>query len=568
MLCAGETIELLDIGLRHSKDHNAVHRVKPSASTHRFSVTSPSKTLYGSGASKSTMTLMHYIRDSAETINLRGSQDSSGELSPAPPQRPTSFGNRSEITSVGSNSPVEASPDRSRAMASVPLAIKQISILERDRDRRAVSIGSPQDIAASSFLPPEHLPSKVPPPSLATKSGTSVKGSDEPDQGGLTENKLFVVKSDGLHRKKAIKSSSPRSKHKQSPKNDHKLLEPPVAPEVGRPGHDNSALLRSNMKRSFRYRKITLRHEKPIFVSKQDGADSSDEEGENENGGADVTIHEKQVTKVSPNFAVEPSSTSDIDARHNPSAGSSPPRVLCKVRANSYSKVTLGGLKSPEALSENGGKSTSPKLSLVESVPESKDGENQAAEERVLPSPLSPDVFELPARPPSDSFLYNSVTSLNSLDNILVDPPAMFDSDDKGERDDTSSELRQNNEQTNSANSTADRNSTESNDTGYTSSASPGYHDRHKLSVTDEFDEDSELPEIRDTFQQASQTEQSQTSTLSNASSDNIRQYVPLVFYCPRVGKDASLFAVQVCLVENSDELVKVLNTFYHEWCY
>ena len=56
---------------------------------------------------------------------------------------------------------------------------------------------------------------------------------------------------------------------------------------------------------------------------------------------------------------------------------------------------------------------------------------NQAAEERVIPSPLSPDVFELPACPPSDCFLYNLVTSRNSLDNILVDTPAMFDSDDK-----------------------------------------------------------------------------------------------------------------------------------------
>ena len=120
---------------------------------------------------------------------------------------------------------------------------------------------------------------------------------------------------------------------------------------------------------------------------------------------------------------------------------------------------------------------------------------NQAAEGKVIPSPLSPDGFELPARLPSDSFLYNSVTSLNSLDNILVDPPAMFDSDDKGERDDTGSKLRRNNEQTNSPISTADRNSTESNDTGYTSSASPGYHDRHKLSVTDECDEDSDLLE-------------------------------------------------------------------------
>ena len=573
LLCAGETIELLDIGLRHSKDHNAVHRVKPSMSTHRFSVTSPSKTLYGSGASKSTMTLLHYIRDSAETINLRGSQDSSVELSPAPPQRPSSFAVQNGISFVGRNPPAVSSPDRSRALASVPLAIKPMSISERKKDathKRAVSIGSPQDIhvAASSFLPLQHLPSKVPPPSLAAKSGTSAKQRGETDQGGVMEDKLFVVKSAGLQRKKAMKSSSPRSKQKQSPKNDRKLLEPPVVPEVGQPGHDNSTLLRSNMTRSFRYRKITLRHEKPLFVNKQDGADSSDEEGENENGGTDGTIKEEDVTKVGPNFAVEQSSTSEINTRHGPSAGSSPPRVLCKVRANSYSKVTLGGLKSPEALSENGSKSASisePKLSHVETVPEDKDGENQATEERVIPSPFSPDVFELPARPPSDSFLYNSVTSLNSLDNILVDPPAMFDSGDKGEREDTSSGLRRNDEQTSNPNSTADRNSTESNDTGYTSSASPGYHDRHKLSVTDEFDEDSELPEIRDTFQQASQTEQSQTSTLSSASTDNIRQYVPLVFFCPRVGKDASLFAVQVCLVENSDELVKVLNTFYYE---
>jgi len=195
---------------------------------------------------------------------------------------------------------------------------------------------------------------------------------------------------------------------------------------------------------------------------------------------------------VSPNIAVEPSSTSGISTRHNPSAGSSPPHVLCKVRTNSYSKVTLEGLKSPEALSESGSKSagiSGPKLSIAESVSENKDGESQAAEERVIPSSLSPYVFDLPVCPPSDSFLYNSVTSLNSLDKILVAPLAMFDSDDKGERNDTGSELRRNNEQTNNPNSTGDRNSTESNNTGYTSSVTPGYHDRHKLSITDEFED-------------------------------------------------------------------------------
>ena len=185
-----------------------------------------------------------------------------------------------------------------------------------------------------------------------------------------------------------------------------KPLEPPVVSEVGRPGYDNSTLLRSNMTRSFRYHKITLRHEKPLFVTKQDGADSSDEEGENENGGTGETINEEDVTKVGPNFAVEPSSTSGSNTRHGPNAGSSP-LVLRKVKANQgFSEVTLGELKSPKALSENGSK-----LSVVESVPEDKGGEDQSTEERVILLPVSLDVFKLPARPPRVSFLYNSVTT-------------------------------------------------------------------------------------------------------------------------------------------------------------
>ena len=123
-----------------------------------------------------------------------------------------------------------------------------------------------------------------------------------------------AVKLTGLHRKKGNQIIKPSVKTQAKPKKW--LLEPPVVPEVGWPGHDNSALLHSNMKRSFRYRKITLRQEKPLFVSKQDGANSSDEEGENENGGADMTIHEEHVTNVCPNIAVEPSTTSGIDMRY------------------------------------------------------------------------------------------------------------------------------------------------------------------------------------------------------------------------------------------------------------
>ena len=35
-LPTGESIEVLDIGLRKSRDHRAVHRVKPSSPAHRL----------------------------------------------------------------------------------------------------------------------------------------------------------------------------------------------------------------------------------------------------------------------------------------------------------------------------------------------------------------------------------------------------------------------------------------------------------------------------------------------------------------------------------------------------
>ena len=134
------------------------------------------------------------------------------ELSLAPPQRPSSFAIHNEISFVGNDPPAVASPDRSRVLASVPLAIKPMSVSEREKDttnKRAVSIGSPQDIhvAASSFLPLEHLPSKVPPPSLAAKSGTSAKERDETDQDGVVENKHKICWTSAQRRNEIIKPS-------------------------------------------------------------------------------------------------------------------------------------------------------------------------------------------------------------------------------------------------------------------------------------------------------------------------------------------------------------------------
>ena len=508
------------------------------------------------------MALSHFVRDSAETINLRESKDSSIESLPMPPRRTSSLslGSRDELPSVGIDSPTAdvATPKRHRVETSIPLAINPVSIPDGRRQagtprERALSLGSPLSITA---LSPEFLPNKVPPPMLATRNGKiEVKGKDEIDLAigeAATGNDSFVTKPGSLQRGKAFRSPSPRTRRKHGPKQGLKVPEASVIPQPSRAANNSSILLHSNMKRSFRYRKITLQHEKPLFADKQDGDDSSDDESEIGSRHNSAVIPEEHVMKVGPNFGVEPLSVV-VSRRYNPPASSKPPRVLCKARTNSYSKVTVGAVREP---SDSG--TRSPELAGAQSTEVSPklipEIESEAVE-----GGTSPEVFELPAGPPSDSFLYSSINSLNSLDNVLVDPPAMFESSDKRESKDLHSEQRSD-DQNSSSSLATDRNSTESNDTGYTSSASPGYHERHKLSVTDEFEEDSlpELPEIRNASQQASQAEQSQTSTLSNVSSDNVRQYVPLVFYSPRAGKDASVFAVQVCLVENSDELIKV----------
>lgn len=264
-----------------------------------------------------------------------------------------------------------------------------------------------------------------------------------------------------------------------------------------------------------------------------------------------------------------------------------------RARANSYSKVSVGGLKDKEMLADISSRNmgtVGPKLSEMLSQTAGLESEDSRVPERSLSRedtalpPTSPESFQLPALPP-DSMLYCSMDSLNSLDNVLVDPPSMFvpdtemataeggtsGSDVRVRSHDPASENGQSDQRhcspSNSSPLAADRNSTESNDTGYTSGASPSYQERRKLSIP-EFDEtgsgtgaetetENELRNIP-TPQQEVQVDirQSQTSTTS---SDSVRCYVPMVFYCPTVTMDTRLFAVQVCLVENSDELMKDL---------
>ena len=92
--------------------------------------------------------------------------------------------------------------------------------------------------------------------------------------------------------------------------------------------------------------------------------------------------------------------------------------------------------------------------------------ESEAGEGGSTSSPTSPEVFELPAGPPSDLFLYSWINSLNSLDNVLVDPPAMFESSNERETKDLHSEQRRTDDENSSSSLATDCNSTKSNDTG------------------------------------------------------------------------------------------------------
>lgn len=189
----------------------------------------------------------------------------------------------------------------------------------------------------------------------------------------------------------------------------------------------------------------------------------------------------------------------------------------------------------------------------------------------------------------SESFLYRLPGSMKSPVNEIIAPPLSFDDDtilEEGEpqtsdKDRTGSDIH-------NSKSTADRHSTESYDTGYTSGQgqSPGINERMNLTTVEEFmptpgsdfpspsaeSERSPSPTAQDTLSvlSASSVRNSPSgysirhSQISYASTDSIRFYVPLVFQksgkAPKHGRTSSkrsLFLI-VCLVENSDNVIKV----------
>ena len=425
------------------------------------------------------------------------------------------------------------------------------------------------------------------------------------------------------------------------------------------PSHQQgAAIFHSNLKRSFRYRKIALRKEfeSPLFASKEN-SDSEDECDENLSSsvpGPSENMQSLNRHAVNSNLTTIPDeveiSNTDlttpgphidtvVQRRHGSAAANHHTTSVMSYAGyspgNSYSKVTVAGPRRNSSSTVPGKRPLvyvrSNSLDLKKKL--SAEGHSPATTPHsvddsaiVLPPPMFAgenrasgiDSIDLPARPPSDGLLLYG--SCNSLDQIVVDPPDMFSSkpqepsptdvspkskrklsrtrkygnnssvsakekvgestDNPRERKGSSSgtELeptipKQSGSDFAPNKVVPDRDSTESSDTGYTSSsASPGYAEggqKHhtKLKYPADGADTTERKGGRN-LQTAKPhltplNSIPSLNSLNSISSDTSRFYVPLVFHSPRVegagvSQDPTMFSIQVCLVENSDELIKV----------
>ena len=211
-----------------------------------------------------------------------------------------------------------------------------------------------------------------------------------------------------------------------------------------------------------------------------------------------------------------------------------------------------------------------------------------------LSPPSSDEDFELPARS-SELFHYHSSSSTQSIVEEIITPPMHFGncalSDGFANGTITEDDLIGGKAQR--FRLLEDRNSTESYDTGYTSGhgQSPGFSERTNLATVDEAtpmaDENSvvssrfinrskvdpfypqEIPS--DLSLSSIRSSSVQHSQNSYGSTDSMRFYVPLVFQKSKEGTRGKSFKIAVCLVENSDHVIKVSSLFiihYFVSCY
>lgn len=512
----------------------------------------------------------------------------------------------------------------------------------------------------------------------------------EDEKSAAKKGKLFAPKDDSGSLKRSIVIK------KLSPMLEGKVKDGKAAEGCGAGTKDptescsqtekNYFIKKNDMKRSLRYRKITLRDpEKPLHVDKNESDSDDGESSEIDSfchassvvpGPCPSTSCEKKseisvdtsyengnetkektesVTKSDDESLILSSSSLILSQRfvHHPSSGTYPPQHS---QANSYSRVTVIGTRE-DSVTELGSSSThhlksdhQPKARVLKKKPSLDEREEvlnnttpfagfQSQEETSSPSMFVESEFLMsPVLLPAPSGEIFTDFSQNSLDDILVEPPEMFgagmeqvnmnprkgfalDSPLKRKLSRTRNISGTNLNDSKSTDKipscldfstkksvpntnghsipdqkisgaipdiSVDRNSTESNDTGYTSSTSPGYQNQinsqqqqqqQKHPCGKDFNagvsrdgRSTPIPEeeLKNTGERGALKPCSSSHSLGSNSSDTSRFYVPFVFHSKDVVEDGvnmrmdpSKFCIQVCLAENSEELIRVRQAQY-----
>ena len=283
---------MLDIGLRNTRNCNAVHRVKPSEPSRSLSSapTSPRKIwgrLYQKGASKSSYAVSHLEKDIQNgAYGNRGSGNVGYTSYYTSPNRSSSLSNQEAAYSPGHRQEVLAYGHPKMADTSV----ETVDLRERGRLSRASSSNT-----SSSGPSPLHPPlsgAKIPPPNMLgrwrrpSNEGSPKHGEDlelyEEEDGQRWRTKEPGARGEGmLHRSEAFRSLGSkqetngdtgrmwRGRRRSEDSVSHRRIQ-----NEGSAGPVPSMPL----KQSRHYRKIELQAEKPLFGIRGDDEGSSDEE--------------------------------------------------------------------------------------------------------------------------------------------------------------------------------------------------------------------------------------------------------------------------------------------------
>lgn len=404
---AGELIEVLDISLRRSPMRTARHVTPPDDYRNYNSL------LYQSGSSHSTSAIAqlstpHHPKGSrSPSLPPQPPPLSPPSVDPNPPESdPEDFrhhrqrskshdGTRRARVYVNVSPRPPTSPKHAQSMSCslTRQARKERSKVVPQRSKRGGMVGDYE--SSSSPL------GAIPPPRITTKLRKDSTSSE--DSSPLST----LMSQEGIE---SIQASSTKRK---------------------------GASLKNGMTRSFRYRRVALRQEKPIVTPIQEVDSSDDEDDETETEYDSCSLSSKRsLARSSPNL-------SGAGRRHYRKHGKSPnsPQLKPSYEVDEshqltlYSKVTVVGVKVSNVTEPH----RRPHLYSVDHDSDHEDSSYRRESDTFpLPPPSPNDAvfaeFETASNSSkhrSDTTLLNECASLNSLDKILEPPPMFEDPDDQ-----------------------------------------------------------------------------------------------------------------------------------------